>query len=148
MSTQPKIAKKSIPGLVTASILAVLTLGAFYILQEYGPVSAVRRFHMALARGDKASEQQVIDEPVKDESVQYLEKIVGGLIGQGVQPQLARMDSQGDQDDVAVVYHLPDGGTLAIIWIVERKKSIWKIDAHSTATALYQSLHGSEGQSG
>ena len=133
--------KRALPGRLAAGVLAALTLGAFYILQDYGPVSAVRRFHTALARKDLAAIQQVVEEPVKDESVQYLFSELAPKLQEGVQPQLARTDRQGDQDDVVVVYNLPEGSALAIVWIVDRRGSLWKINARLTAEALYRSVH-------
>lgn len=140
MSTTPKSTKQRLPGLLAACILAVLTLGAFFILQDYGPDSAVRRFHEALRRGDPAELQQVVDEPISDQTVQYVCAFVKPLLQEGDQIQLARTDRQGDQDDVVVVYRRPNGQTLAIVWIVDRRASIWKINARLTAEALAESL--------
>lgn len=140
MTTPRKPIKAKIPGSLTAAILAVVTLGAFAILQDYGPVSAVRRFHEAVAKGDAAALQQVVMEPVKDEDVQYLVQGISNELVNHVQPVLARTDRQGDQDDVVVTYNQPNGQTLAIVWIVDHRNSLWKINADQTATALRQSL--------
>ena len=164
MSAKPIAARKKLPGRLAAAVLAVITLVAFFILQDYGPVSAVRRFHEALRRsnlpavqqalasgdaaafiqrlgsGNAATIQQVSEEPVGDPSVQYMALHLSPLILQGIQPQLAKTEREGERDDVVVVYHLPNGEMLAIVWIVDRKGSIWKINAQETAEALYESL--------
>src|SRR5687767_10393182 len=39
-------------GWTASALLAVLTIAVFFVLQNYGPESAVRRFHDALLRRD------------------------------------------------------------------------------------------------
>jgi hypothetical protein len=123
--------------LVSAGVLACLTILVFSVLHDYGPASAIRKFHAAIAANDLSDLQQVIDVPVTDDSVSYLaNKWIRPLMARGIQPQVARQDRQQNAVRVAVVYKLPDGDQLAIIWIVDRDKRLWRINTRETASLL------------
>jgi hypothetical protein len=132
--------KARVPTAVAAAVLATLTLTVFYVLQDYGPQSAVRRFYAAVATDNNAALQQVVDVRYDDPDVFYIKKFVLIFVAKGIQPQLARIDRQGDTVRVAVVYHLPNRETIAIVWIVDKKRHLWTINAALTAKALRDSL--------
>ena len=136
--------KAKVPFGVAAVVLAVLTLAVFYVLQDYGPASAIRRFHAALATGDVAALQQVIDSPVKslvdDPQQKFLIGYVKQFVDHGIQPQVARMDRQPGSVRVAVVYTLQNHDRYAIVWIVDKKGPLWKINIKLTAAILKDTL--------
>ena len=135
-----KITVAKLPSVIAAAVLAVMTLAVFYILQDYGPASAIRRFHAALAKDDKAGELLVVDCPIGDPNLAFIINQIRPFVSRGIQPQVARMDRQPGSVRVAVVYTAQNHERYAIIWIVDKKGSLWKIDTKLTAAVLRNNL--------
>ena len=124
---------------LSAGILALLTLGVFYVLQDYGPESAIRKFHVAAAAGDAGALQSVTQQPVRTQEVQILAAKVRRLLGEGYRYQVLRMDRSPTQVRAAVVYTV---GNIELpeIWVVEKDGRSWKIDAFTTEGIQRDSL--------
>lgn len=119
--------------------MALITLAVFSTLQDYGPESAIRRFHAAIASDDGPELQQVTEQSIQAPQVRYLATWVRLLQQQGYRYQLMRMDRSPTQVRAAVVY---TAGNIVrpMIWVVEKKGHTWKVDAVKTDTILRDSL--------
>ena len=127
--------KAKVPSAVAAVVLAVLTLAVFYVLQDYGPASAIRRFHVALAADNAPGVLQVIDSRLDDPNLAYIVEQIRPYLTQGP-PQVARIDRQQGRVRVAVVY----GNRFAVIWVVDKSGPLWKINTRLTAAVLRDAL--------
>lgn len=125
---------------LSAGAISILTLYVFSRLQEYGPESAIRRFHTAIFYNDPQELQRVSVEPIRSRSVISLAGQVRGMLLQGATIQLSRMERTPDQVRAAVVYRNPKGEVFPMIWIVERSGRTWRVNAEKTVTVLYDSL--------
>jgi len=122
------------------AVLSLLTLSVFYVLQDYGPESAIRRFHDAVVRGDGIELQRVTAEDIRSPSVILLARDVKNFLVDGTY-QLSRMERSQNQVQAAVVYRAKGSAELfPMIWIVEKRGSVWKVNADKTLTILRDNL--------
>lgn len=127
-------------GYAAAATLSLLTLGVFYVLQDYGPESAIRRFHDAVLKRDPVELQRVTDEDVRSQSVQQLITQVGAFMRSGSY-QLLRMERSATQVQAAVVYRARGSrDVFPMIWVVEKRGGLWKVNADKTMTILRDNL--------
>lgn len=124
----------------TAGVLAFVVLFVFFVLQEYGPESAVRRFHRAVQTKNWREVQLVTKQPFEEWAVQRLVADVASLTQSPGSHRLVRMDRSPGQVRAAVVYYHPRRLPVVRIWIVERFREGWKIDADKTLTTLRDAL--------
>jgi len=125
---------------VAVAVLSLLTLGVFYVLQDYGPESAIRRFHDAIVRGDGVELQRVTMEDIRSPNVRLLARDVNNFLRNGAY-QLVRMERSQTQVKAAVVYRAKGSSELfPMIWVVEKQGSIWKVNADKTLTILRDNL--------
>lgn len=126
-------------GAVAATVLAILTLGMFYVLQDYGPASSIRRFHAALAEKNLGELQAVtIDKIDTPDAVRFLHFLYPAVKDK-IPYTVAREDGTSKQVEAAVVYSLPNGQRSAMIWVVVRDRKIWKVDISKTLTLVESS---------
>jgi hypothetical protein len=128
--------KARVPSAVAAGVLAVLTLAVFYVLQDYGPASAIRRFDAALLSNDAAGVQQVIDSPIGDPDLALIVDRLRPYLTQSSSPEVARIDRQQGRVRIAVVYPLQNKDRFAMIWVVDKKGPLWKINTKLTAAVI------------
>jgi hypothetical protein len=118
-----------------AAALALVTVGVFYRLQDYGPESAIRRFHTDVMNHNRADLQRVTLQQIDTDRAVFLEqRIVQGFLGQGATYQLLRMDRSPDQVRAAVVYRTKDGENWPFIWVVEKTDRNWRVNVDKTVT--------------
>ncbi|MCO5297764.1 MAG: hypothetical protein M9921_12985 [Fimbriimonadaceae bacterium] len=119
---------------IASGLLAVLTLSVFWVLQYYGPESAIRRFHVATLSGDLAELQQVTSEDVGDPAVLSLREKVYLIAKAGGTFELGRMGLDGRSVTAEVRYRIPRLGILVTVWLVQKPPSDnhWKINATRT----------------
>jgi hypothetical protein len=125
---------------LAAGVLALLTIAVFYSLQDYGPESAIRRFHAAIVRGDREELQRVTEQKLDSQNVARLAVQVQAFMQEGFRYQLLRMQRSPSQVRAAVVYTAPDHQVFPMIWVVEKTGRVWKVDADKTATIMRDSL--------
>ena len=119
--------------LVAATILAVATLGIFAALRDYGPESAVRRFHHAVAEGDGGREEiaQIVTQAYGTTAVQQL---IAQLRSLGGQKYRIETETRTDERvDMLALY-----GTRRIVWVVVKGPGTerWRIDPYLTLQGL------------
>jgi HAMP domain-containing protein len=127
-----------------ALALAFVTLSVFYVLQDYGPESAIRRFHRAVQKGDLGDLQRVTEQPIDSKSVGDLYRWVQEMNRYGARYQLLRVERQPRSREVyaALVYVLPNGETYATVWVVEKQREAWRVDAARTMTIIEDGFLG------
>ncbi len=123
-----------------AGVLALAVGFVFATLRDYGPESAVRRFHRAVQVRDWNDLRRVTAQPLESPSVQRLAAEVARLTQGRHQHRLVRMDRSPVQAHAAVVYSYPGGLREVRIWIVDLKDGTWKVDADKTLTTLRDAL--------
>lgn len=128
---------------VAAGILATLVLSVFGALRDYGPDSALRRFHQAAISGDDRALQSVTKQPVNSNAVQYLrDKLraldyAGARIRMGEVRDETRIDTNGSESVkvpsviTEVRYYVP-GRIESIFWVVDHDPSGWVVNAYET----------------
>lgn len=119
---------------LASGLLAVLTLSVFWVLQYYGPESAIRRFHVATLSGDLDELQQVTAEDVGNPAVLALREKVYVIANAGGTFELGRMGLDGRSVAAEVRYRVPRLGILVTVWLVQKpaNDSHWKINATRT----------------
>lgn len=123
-----------------AAVLALITLGVFAVLQDYGPESAIRRFHAAVMQDDPIELQSVTEQNVRTPAVRELAVQVRSFLSTGSY-QLLRMERSPAQVRAAVVYtSRTTHEQFPMIWIVEQRNHVWRVDANKTLTILHDSL--------
>lgn len=119
--------------------LAVLTLAVFFLLQNYGPESAIGRFHQASVSGDDAELAQVIVQDVRAQSVRWLRSNIVEWSRMGAAPVLSRVRREQGWV-IAQVDYVSPLRTDNVWWVVVRKPEGWRIDADATVDMVQQTL--------
>jgi hypothetical protein len=123
---------------LSAGVLVFLTLYVFYRLQDYGPESAIRRFHAAIKNRDPVDLQRVTKQPIDSSNTIKLIGMVQPWLAEGWSYKLLRMDRSPFQVRAAVVYTPPkeEGYERPLIWVVEKSGRAWMVDVDKTVTIL------------
>lgn len=124
-----------------AAVLAGLTLSVFAALRDYGPESAVRRFHQATLDGDEPGLQRVTKEEVRSTYVlrlrQELERLgrEGARIRMGFVQKEMRVDRSTMAQIPSVIaevrYYSPRG-VQSIYWVLDHDPGGWVVNATET----------------
>ena len=125
---------RRVPGLGPAAVLAAVTLGTFAVFQNYGPESAVRRFHRGVATGDAAVIAQVVLTDPNGSSVQDLKRIVAGALQNSADYRIVKSERSSRQVEMLALYQ----GGVRIVWVVTKNKGQdrWRIDPYLTIQGL------------
>ena len=123
-------------GWVSGAVLAGLTLGIFYVLQDYGPESAIRRFHRAISSQPVNVQElaQVTQQEVGQGVVSQLVQTVLAIDPTAQRYQLRRMDRSPRQVRAEVAYLTPPGYVVVLPWVVRKTpgSESWRVDAVET----------------
>ncbi len=123
---------RPIPGLGAAATLAAVTLAVFATFQNYGPESAVRRFHQALTARDLKAIAQVVDTSPDNSAVQDLARYVeAARMGN---PNYRIVKSERGKDQVEILAFYASGALIP--WVVVRDRDHWRIDSYLTLQGL------------
>ena len=137
---RPTVARKGrvrASAAAAAAVLALGVLGLFLRLQEYGPESALRKFHQAIERRSLPDLQRVTIEDVRSPEVQNLVARVGAYMAVGGNRfRILRTDRTPNEVRAAVAYPLPNGATPFVVWIVERQGRTWRVSADATSRVM------------
>ena len=122
---------------VAAALLTAITLATFAVFKDYGPESAVRRFHRAVARIDVAELERVSLQGVDSQATQLLANRLREFGSEGATFEIVgiRRFPNGRYAAAAVEYHLANGMTDGAVWFVYRKASQWQVDTQKTNAA-------------
>src|SRR5947209_437956 len=119
---------------VAAALLAIITLGTFYSLRDYGPESAIQHFHSAAISGDLASLERFTAQSINDSKVQWLAERIRQIDAVGGHPQVVKMEPRGQQVLIWLAYVTPSGDQVdLIVWFLGKTRAFrWVVDADST----------------
>lgn len=118
-------------------ILTVLTLTVFFILQDYGPESVIRRFHQAALEDDRAAiSQTVMGGPDTPWAIK-LQQSVRQLAREGYRYEFSRVIRLPRQVYVNVVYYPPgfpavNAPGVVFGWVVQKPQRRWEINPRLT----------------
>lgn len=118
-----------------AIILAAVTLGVFYNLQDFGPVSTIRKFNVAVGTGDADEVQKLIVQPVTAPASQFYVSNVRGLLNRGADLKLARFQ-QNNQVAIAVVAYTLQNASAPFIYVLVYQNHTWLIDIDQSLKAM------------
>lgn len=127
-------------GFIAAVLLAAMVLFVFSVLRDYGPESAIRKFHMAVLKDNPAELQAVTEQPIGWVSVQSLVERVRQADALGAKYYVARMERRPDEVVAVAMYALHDGSHGTAIWDVRKEDGVWKIDANRTLTVFRDNI--------
>ena len=138
MEARPRLARSAV---VAAAVLAVAVLGLFLRLQEYGPESALRKFHQAIARGSLTDLQRVTAEDVRAPAVQSLARGVASImVTSNNRFRILRTDRTPNQVRAVVAYTLPQGPPQYVVWVVDRRGRSWRVSVEGTVRVMEDGL--------
>ncbi|HZH97643.1 MAG TPA: hypothetical protein VEX38_01615 [Fimbriimonadaceae bacterium] len=132
--------EKSYTSLAASAVLAILTLLVFFVLQHYGPESAVRRFHQAVLNDSARELALVTVQTPGDPDVQFLSQMVRDSVRTGANIRLGRVERERNRAVAEVGYVYPRG-VRVIYWVVERKPAGWMVNGKAT-TDLFRRMMG------
>ena len=118
--------------LAPAAALGALTLSTFFVLQDYGPESAIRRFHQAIAERDLQELAKVTEQEINTNAVAQLVWRVRSIDPTAQNYRLLRTDRSSREVRVEVGYRTPPGYVVVLPWIVQKTGSAWRVDAIET----------------
>jgi hypothetical protein len=117
---------------VAALVLAGITFFVFFTLRDFGPGSAVRRFHEDILTGNVEDLQKVCSAPITDPDVQRLAMFTNDE--RSSVARLASMSRSPDEVDVLVLYE-QDQVSTPFVWVVTKHVAGWEVDAAQTVRA-------------
>jgi hypothetical protein len=127
--------------LATAVALTAGTLGVFWTLQDSGPGTVVRRFHVAFRAGDARGVAATLDEPLDSPAAQSLVRFIGQVSRFG-DPRILDSDRSPGQVRTLVAYPVPGGGRYPVVFVLELTNGRWRIDAAKTMTIVRDFMEG------
>ena len=128
--------RPSLAAWISAAGLAAVTVLVFYTLRDYGPESAIRRFHTAAAASNSEGIDQVAVQDLRSDFTRALATKVYQLIAySGAHYRIVGMDRQPNQVDAVVAYTVPDRKPLLLPWVIEQRDRVWRVNAERTLVA-------------
>ncbi len=129
---------------ITAGTLAAVVVTVFAALRDYGPDSALRRFHQAATGGDDGALQRVSKQRLDEDAMRYLRERLrrldqaGARIAMGVVHAETRIDTIDGQivkvpSVVTEVRYYVPGRVESIYWVIDHEPSGWLVNAYETA---------------
>ncbi len=130
--------------ILASALLAVLTVFVFSTLRNYGPDTAVRRYHQALLEQDLNEVQRYTVGSVQSSSSRALINEVLPILIQGGSFQIGRRTAQKDPRIVftEVMYTRRDRQKIGMVFVAERTELGWKVNADKTLYVLVKALGG------
>jgi hypothetical protein len=127
---------RSIQAFIPAVVLTALVLFVFSTLQNYGPESAVRRFHEGILRRDMREINEVTmpaNSHQEEGEVNAMARLIYGRLNQSRRIRLQDMQRSPKAIIVTVLYYTPDGAPLGNAPYVAVKTQLgWRVDVHRT----------------
>lgn len=129
---------------IAAGLLAAVTLGVFGVLRDYGPESALRRFHLAAIENDDRMLQRVSKQDIRSREVGLLRSLVVKYVQSGARISMGHVSEETRQDRVdgrivnvpsvvtEVRYHTNQGPYNNIFWVLDHDPAGWTVNAVET----------------
>ncbi|HLK16134.1 MAG TPA: hypothetical protein VKT78_15120 [Fimbriimonadaceae bacterium] len=123
-------------GLLASILLALLTISVFYVLQDYGPESAVRKYNEGVLTGDLAAVNQISTQPVDPNDADWLRAYVQSFLRTGGRLRLMNMDRTPDRSVAYVEYVEPEPPSIQFLFVVRKQNHIWRISPTETRRVI------------
>jgi hypothetical protein len=108
----------------------------FFPLRNYGPQSAVRRFHQAVASNDLRQIAQFAEESTNDPALAELSVFVYANL-RYAQPRLIAVQPEANRAKVLIQYQNWRGASQPVVFFVDQTTAgRWKVNSTATVTAL------------
>lgn len=131
---------KPVYSYLSAAALAVVTIFAFYVFQDFGPQSVIRRFHIDVAREDWKDINLITKEDMPRET-RAMVRFVQQMVINNASYEIVSLRRLHREVLAAVEYRLPNGAGVGVVWHVSQTSSDWRVDCKATlAGMLHQSL--------
>ena len=144
---------KPIYSYVAAAALAFVTVFTFYVLRNFGPQSAIRRFHVAAWNGNIGQINTVSLQPFSSSTptgalVAFVQELVQVNATYDIQSIRFLPKTSGRDPEViaSVEYVAPNGRRKYVAWHVVELPGEWRVDCRATWDELVaQSLRAGNG---
>ena len=124
--------KAATASLIAALVLALLTGGVFWVLQDYGPESALRKFHRASINHEWRDLGEVVMSGSYRQNVEVLANMVETYARLGARYQLQQVRRQNGKVLARVEYVFPNGRRDPVFWVVDKAKDGWRVNVNET----------------
>lgn len=131
------------PGtLIAALAMAILVSSVFFLLQDYGPESALRKFHRAVVNRDLADLRYVVSPGSSETALNQMAAMVDSYARAGARYQLLYVKRENRRVIAEVAYVMPNRGlVLPVFWVVEKSGARWRVDVDETL-AVRRQMYG------
>ena len=117
---------------LSAAALALVTVFTFYVFQDFGPQSVLRRFHMDVARGDWDDAYRItIDNPDRT-ATRNLITFVDIAIKADASYEIGALKRFHSEVLAFVEYRAPNGQIQPVTLHVRQGPTDWRIDVRET----------------
>ena len=114
--------------IIAAALLSGVTLSTFYLLRNYGPESAIQRFHAAALAGDQTEISKLTLRPDSPNVVELVAE-VRKMARLGARPEVENAP-RGPREVIVQIVYRSAYAEETIFWdVAETKASRWLIDA-------------------
>lgn len=131
---------KPIYSYLSAAALGLITVATFYVFQNFGPQSVIRRFHIDVARSDRTDLSKVTVEPLRGDArapTDLMVSQVAVFIRANASYEIVSLKRSRGSVQAAVAYELPDGREATIIWVVRQFPTDWRVDCRATLQGMF-----------
>ena len=113
-------------------VLAASTLAVFGRFQNYGPESAVRRFHDAVSAGNGKEIDAVVVGSARSSATIELQNTLRSVHLGRSRYSIVKSERSPTQVDMLTLYE----NKKTMVWVVTKERDHWRIDAYLTLQAL------------
>ena len=124
--------KAATASLISALVLVLLTAGVFWVLQGYGPESALRKFHRAAINHEWRDLEEVVTPGSYRQNVQLLASMVETYARIGARYQLGRVRRSSNRVIAEVFYSFPNNRSDPVFWVIEKVRDGWRVNVNET----------------
>ncbi|HVT12351.1 MAG TPA: hypothetical protein VHE55_08790 [Fimbriimonadaceae bacterium] len=133
------IPPKPIYSYLAAAALALVTIFTFYVFQDFGPQSVIRRFHIDVARQDWRDIDLVAKENVSSPATQSMIRFVNEMVVNNASYEIVSLKRLHKEVLAAVEYRLPNGAGVGVVWHVVQSSNDWRVDCRATVEGMLHS---------
>lgn len=127
--------------ILLAVVFACSTLAIFCFSQNYGPESAIRRYHRALSKGDLKTAYSISSSKEHKITEKIIQRKVSKYLATGATWHRRKVVFKDKKAYAVILYVLPNQQVLRTMWSLTRNKNnTWSIDAEETVS-IWQSQH-------
>ncbi len=124
--------------LLVCVLFGAMVLAVFWRSYDKGPISTVRRFHEAVRSQDVMTLQKVVDADTDARGLNVLVTQTRLLLERNATFEVAGMDTSANQVRAAVIYHLPHEAPVVTVWVLDKQRSIWRVNPFKTVSLMEQ----------